>query len=71
MGEDIDTISPTLGFNIVSLEFKKCVARGADAASLVSRQRARARPESGERRLQAHADAAGPALPVPAPAASS
>jgi hypothetical protein len=25
MGEDIDSISPTLGFNIVSLEFKKCV----------------------------------------------
>ena len=25
MGEAIDTISPTLGFNIVSLVFKKCV----------------------------------------------
>ena len=27
MGEAIDTISPTLGFNIVSLEFKKCGRR--------------------------------------------
>ena len=26
MGEAIDTISPTLGFNIVSLVFKKCVS---------------------------------------------
>lgn len=29
MGEAIDTISPTLGFNIVSLVFKKCVHCGA------------------------------------------
>ena len=32
MGEAIDTISPTLGFNIVSLEFKKCARRAARGA---------------------------------------
>lgn len=42
MGEAIDTISPTLGFNIVSLVFKKCVPFGAPTLVLFTPPIARA-----------------------------
>jgi hypothetical protein len=63
MGEAIDTISPTLGFNIVSLEFKKCGAQRPRPRW--AHRRPPAPPPAAPRR--AHPRRARPPTPLPKP----